>query len=79
MAVVLMGELIDEADPITRMDVLFPVTADGAFGLLGGVAVTPLGVGKNGAAVLFYTQRPVHLLQTAFVTMIFLPVRPVSP
>ena len=67
MAVVLMGELIDEADPFTGVDVLFPVTADGAFGLLGGMAVTPLGVGEIGAAVLFTTQRPVHLLQTAFI------------
>ena len=63
-----MGELIDEADPFTGVDVLFPVTADGALGLLGGMAVAPLGVGEDGAAVLFNTQRPVHLLQTAFVS-----------
>jgi len=62
-----MGEFIDESDALTRMDVLFAVTADGSFGLLGGMAVTPLGVGEDGAAVLFNTQRPVHLLQTAFI------------
>ena len=61
MAVVLMGELIDEANPFTRMDVFLALTADGALGLLGGMAVAPLGVGEDGAAVLFTTQRPVHL------------------
>ena len=67
MIMKLMGEFVDKADAFTRMNVFLAIPADGAFGLLGGVAVAALGMGEDGAAVLFYTQRPVHLFQTAFV------------